>query len=275
MKTLYISDLDGTLLNSDGKASDFTVSTVNSLVEKGMNISFATARSMSSASYILPRFKLKIPAVMMNGVFLADIGTLKPQRVCYMESDTAKMVVDAFLMHGRPPMVYSFTKEGFLDAEYSLIKNDYEREFIEKRKKLYHSFLQVEQYLTENTVYINGIDEKEVIDAVCSELDKISSIKYSAYLDTYSGDKYFLEVYSSKAGKRNATIKLKEMYGFDRIVAIGDNGNDVELLELADLAVAVGNAQPIAKAVADVVIDTNDNDAVAKFLLSEYERGTF
>ena len=63
------------------------------------------------------------------------------------------------------------------------------------------------------------------------------------------------------------------MYGFDRVVAFGDNGNDVEMLKNADLAVVVGNALPPALEVADIVIDTNDNDGVAKYLLELYRKG--
>ena len=49
MKTLYVSDLDGTLLNSDTKLSDKTKKIINQLVKNGMNFTFATARSITSA----------------------------------------------------------------------------------------------------------------------------------------------------------------------------------------------------------------------------------
>lgn len=49
MKTLYVSDLDGTLLNSDTRLSDATIKTINALVEEGMHFTFATARSITSA----------------------------------------------------------------------------------------------------------------------------------------------------------------------------------------------------------------------------------
>ena len=111
------------------------------------------------------------------------------------------------------------------------------------------------------------------MQAIADELNTVDGIKFSHYLDTYSGDKYFVEVYIEAAGKWNTIKRLKEMYGFDRVVAFGDNGNDVEMLKNSDLAVAVGNALPPALQVADVVIDTNDNDGVAKYLLRLYEEG--
>ena len=50
MKTLYISDLDGTLLNSQGKISDYSIKTINNLINEGMIFTYATARSLVSAS---------------------------------------------------------------------------------------------------------------------------------------------------------------------------------------------------------------------------------
>lgn len=270
LKTLYISDLDGTLLNSNGRPSKFTIDTINSLTEKGLNFTFATARSISSAAKILKELKPKLPAVMMNGVFITDLSTKQQLYVCEMESATVGKIIDAFTEGGHPPIVYTLN-DGFIDAEYMEIKSDFERGFIFERIKLYHSFKQVSSYnISNGAVYINCIDTKEVTDRICERLDKIEGIRYSHYLDVYSKNKYFVEVYSDKAGKGNTVLKLKEMYGFDRVVAFGDNANDVEMLEVADVAVAVGNAKQQVKEMADYVTETNDNDGVARFLIKDF-----
>lgn len=273
MKTLYISDLDGTLLRSDGTPSDYTVKTVNDLLDKGMNITFATARSFSSAAKILPKFNLKLPAATMNGTLLSCANG-EQKKVFYIEKQVAEKVVEIFLSHGRPPFVYTYTADGFLDVHYTVNKYEYEKRFVAERKKLYHKFEYTDSYETDGrTVYINGIDKKETIDGICRDLDKISGVRYSAYLDTYSDGLYFLEVYSALGGKKNAAEALKNMYGFDRVVAFGDNANDAEVLRWANIGVAVGNAQPIALEAADIVIDTNENDGVAKYLLERYKKG--
>ncbi len=269
MKTLYITDLDGTLLNSSGHASEFTVKTINSLIEKGLQFTVATARSISSAQGLVECFNTKIPGVMMNGVFLTDLKTKEQLYVCKMSKEKADEVVKAFMDAGRPPILYYY--DGHINAEYTEIKNEYERKFIEKRKKLYHRFEKVDGHiLRDDTVYINGIDYKETMDKVAENLSKIEGIKFSYYLDVYSGDKYFIEVYSATAGKKNTIEHLKSMYGFDKVIAFGDNGNDIEMLKAADVGVAVGNARDEVKTIADLVIDTNDNDGVAKYLLSQF-----
>ena len=51
-KTLYVTDLDGTLLNRQDRISPFSIETINKLVEKGMLFTYATARSLVSASVV-------------------------------------------------------------------------------------------------------------------------------------------------------------------------------------------------------------------------------
>lgn len=274
MKTLYISDLDGTLLRSDALPSEYTVKTVNFLVEKGYNITFATARSISSAAAILPGFKLKLPVVMMNGVCLTDINSRKQLNVFSMSREVTEKAIEIFEGHGRPPMHFTIDEKGEICVDYKLIKSDYERNFMEIRKSRYNHFEKCEQYNTENgAVYLSAIDRKETVESIVEELKLLDGIGFTYYLDTYSDGQYFIEVYSSQAGKQNTIDLLKRLYGFDRVVAFGDNGNDVGMLQNADVGIVVGNAQDVAKAVADIVIDTNENDGVARYLMELYEKG--
>ena len=66
MKNLYISDLDGTLLDSDSKVSEYTARTLNSLMDKGMMFSFASARSPYSAQKVIPRLDIRY-GIVYNG----------------------------------------------------------------------------------------------------------------------------------------------------------------------------------------------------------------
>lgn len=59
---------------------------------------------------------------------------------------------------------------------------------------------------------------------------------------------------------------MKEKTGADRVVAFGDNLNDIPMLQAADVAVAVENALPEVKEIADIVIGPNTDDAVAEFI---------
>ena len=72
MKTLYVSDLDGTLLNSQQQTSTYTNQTIEKLVDQGMLFSYATARSYYSAKPATKGLSAKIPLILYNGAFIID-----------------------------------------------------------------------------------------------------------------------------------------------------------------------------------------------------------
>ena len=72
MKTLYVSDLDGTLLRSEQKTSDFTNETINRLVKDGMLFSYATARSYLASAPVTEGLDVRIPLITYNGVMVVD-----------------------------------------------------------------------------------------------------------------------------------------------------------------------------------------------------------
>ena len=74
-KTLYVTDLDGTLLNRQDRVSPFSISTINHLVENGMLFTYATARSLVSASKVTEGLSTKIPVIAYNGAFIIQPST--------------------------------------------------------------------------------------------------------------------------------------------------------------------------------------------------------
>ena len=72
MKRLYISDLDGTLLDSGGIVTVRTADTLNRLISEGMYFTFATARSPYSIVNITAPLKISVPCILMNGVSIYD-----------------------------------------------------------------------------------------------------------------------------------------------------------------------------------------------------------
>ena len=72
LKTLYISDLDGTLLDSRASVSDTTVRVLNELISSGGYFSFATARTAVTALPLTEKININVPVVLMNGVCVYD-----------------------------------------------------------------------------------------------------------------------------------------------------------------------------------------------------------
>lgn len=73
------------------------------------------------------------------------------------------------------------------------------------------------------------------------------------------------------ATKSNAVLQLKKFLNCDKIVAFGDGVNDIDLFKIADECYAVSNAVDELKEIATGIIDSNNSDGVAKWLLNNYK----
>ena len=94
------------------------------------------------------------------------------------------------------------------------------------------------------------------------------------YRDNYVPDMYYLEIITKNVSKASGVLTVKEMVGADKIVVFGDNLNDIPMFQVADECYAVSNAEKELKSIATAVINSNDEDAVAEFLLSMYKKQT-
>lgn len=88
MKTLYVTDLDGTLMRDDKTISKETVTILNHLLTRDIFLTYATARSLSSASKITERISFKLPVITRNGTILAT-----PQSKREIDNSKSKAVM--------------------------------------------------------------------------------------------------------------------------------------------------------------------------------------
>ena len=107
MKTLYVSDLDGTLLRSNEMISEYSVKVINSLIDKGMIFSYATARSLISASRVTKGLSPKVPLIIYNGAFIID-GNNNQILLSNLFGDDIFELIDRLFKEKVYPIVYSF-----------------------------------------------------------------------------------------------------------------------------------------------------------------------
>ena len=272
MKTLYVSDLDGTLLQSDEALSPFTVSTINSLVERGMIFSYATARSVHTARKVTNGLTSDIPVIVYNGTMI--VNKMNSDSCSYMltnsfDKSIHKVITD-LLSNGIYPLVYSFS-EG--RERFSYVKSKCSegmKIFLDTRKNdVRDNPVSCEDQLFEGDIfYITCIDEY-------SRLQPMHEKYRTDYRCIFDKDIYskrqWLEILPQNASKANAMLQLKEYLGCGRTVAFGDGKNDLDMFRAADEAYAVENACDELKAIADGIIGSNDHDGVAKWLYKHYK----
>ena len=107
MKTLYVSDLDGTLIRSDERTSDYTNRTINRLVEEGMLFSYATARSYHTSHKVTRGLNAKIPLIIYNGCMVVDNVDGSFLIKNFFGEEIRDVLKDLFA-HDVYPIVYAF-----------------------------------------------------------------------------------------------------------------------------------------------------------------------
>ena len=275
MKTLFLSDLDGTFLNSKGEISALSRKIISELTDKGVLFTVATARTYATVTKMFEGINLPCPLVLMNGVTLFDPSENKIISSNPIPTDLGNKIIDEFRKRNIDPMLY-FQKGDTLEIYYSRLTNDYQKEYVAQRtdcsgKKFIYApdIVSIEG---KNLVYIVSLDYYDNIKDVYTAVSALENAHCMFYKDNYS-DMYFLEIITKTVSKASGASAVKELVGADRIVAFGDNLNDIPLFEIADEAYAVANAHDELKSVATGVIGHNDDDAVARFLLERYNNG--
>ena len=269
-KTLYVSDLDGTLLSPEPAITERTAEVINALISRGMHFTFATARSVYSAVPITSALDINVPCILMNGVSIYDIAEQSYIKSEFIPTAASAEILRAFENHGIRCFMYRI-EAGDLICYYSELTTKVMRSFWEVRKNEYKKpFVQVPRLADaadECTVYFTTTGPHEALFPLKCEIEQIPGLSNAFYHDIYNGE-WYLEVFSDKASKSNGIRSLRELYGFDEVVAFGDNLNDLSLFEAADVRIAVGNAKDELKAAADIVIGTNADNGVAEWLAS-------
>ncbi len=275
MKTLFLSDLDGTFLNSKGEISKRSAEIISKLTSEGVLFTVATARTYATVMKMFEGINLPCPLVLMNGVTIynpCDSSIISSHPI---PTDLGNRILKEFRDRDIEPMLY-FQCGDTLEIYYSKLTNDYQKEYVSQRtdcrgKRFIHSPTPV-SIEGRNLVYIVCLDRYENIKDVYSAVSQLDNAHCMFYKDNYS-DMYFLEIICKTVSKASGALEVKEIVGADRMIAFGDNLNDIPLFEIADEAYAVSNAEPRLKAVATGVIGSNDEDAVAEFILKYFNSG--
>ena len=270
-KTLYVSDLDGTLLTPDQDLSPFTCRVLNRLTKRGVAFTYATARSQNSAEQVTRGLTKALPVIIYNGGFVRqgeERRTLLSQVPSPESIARARQALDRA---GLSPLVYTML-EG---RERVLWRRDRERPGVARyaaSRKNDPRLLPVtdDDFLYRGEIfYLTCIGEEEELFPLWQELQGEEGLSVLLQEEIYQPGEYWLELMAKSATKASAAAWLKEYLGCQRMVVFGDGLNDLSLFAPADWRCAVANAVGALIKRADQVIPPNSKDGVARFLLAD------
>ena len=108
MDTLYISDLDGTLLTNGAELPKFSRTTLQQYLLEGLDFSVASARSVISMRPMLDGLNLSLPVVEFNGAFLSDLATGQHELINALDPAVAEEVYQLVLQLGCTPFMSTY-----------------------------------------------------------------------------------------------------------------------------------------------------------------------
>ncbi len=256
---LIALDMDGTLLDSNHRVSSRTYRALRLAEEKGVSVVLATGRLYKSAKYYVEKLGLKNPIISSNGALVHDIdGSVLYENLLSYNGlkDSLRIIEDHGIYYHlyTTDSVYSKTiKMDMLRKFYS----DFQGRLLIKAEK-FKSYDEILGLKFNKIITIS--DKNEELVALKKDLDRLEEIEVTSSLANN------LEIMNRNVSKKTAIEYLAKRLGIEpmEIVTIGDNANDLSMIEYAGLGIAMGNAISKLRSAADYVTDTNNNDGVAK-----------
>lgn len=266
---LLALDIDGTLLNSRSELTARTIKAVRQASAAGIKVCLVSGRRPRSMVRFSDQIGLHNPLVALNGGTITMPDTLQSLHTIALERRKVEPIMRAWRNAGittfasrdtaNPPDIY-YDIDPCIPQSLEYIK--YEGGNAAKVDSL-----------AENTNWNPlrlSVNDNEAQIHYARDLAEpfIDAQHIRALLCSHYDGSWFYELYPAQATKANGLQFLGEYFGIqpEEMVAVGDHINDLDMIKFAGLGVAMGNAQPAAKEIADLVIGHHDEDGLAAFI---------
>lgn len=256
---LIVVDLDGTLLNSQHALSERTEKTLKAAMEQGVKVIIATGKTRGSAKDIIAQLGLTTPGIYVQGlvVYNGD-GTIRYQKT--LDKSLIRKVITFAEDRGFSIMAYSGDNilVRSINADIGVVL-------------AYNETHPKEVGPLQN--HIESTPINKIIAIKKGEIRKVNALRWQLSMQVegigrvmQAGVPDMLEVLPLGISKASALkTLLKEMdIRAENVIALGDGENDIEMIRLAGIGIAMGNADAAVKEAADYVVSTNDEDGVAE-----------
>jgi Cof subfamily protein (haloacid dehalogenase superfamily) len=266
---LLVVDMDGTIVNADGKISEADKKAIAAAQARGVRVALSTGRVVDACRKYIAELELDGVHIFFDGALVYDLSHKKSVYSRPINAETLKAAVE-------------FARENKIYLELYAI----ERYFVEEinwADKIHREFFGLHSTLTN---FDEIVGRETIIKCELMVHDAREEAKSRLFLEHFKGllrgstartpafpDVSFINVIDPMVSKGSALEKLAGHFGIslDKVMAIGDGTNDLPLLEKAGLKIAMGNARDELKAIANYVTLSVDKSgaaaAIERFLL--------
>ena len=263
---LIALDMDGTLLNSQHLVSHFSQETLLRATERGVALAFATGRSLCELDdlrHLLPYLHY---AITENGASVRNLGTGEKIYTCGMDMQSVREIYRLLLPFD--PM-FELLADDHIYTQQSCLEHLSEYDvsgFEQIVRKTRTAIPNMADYLAGRTAPISKIHLFFHSPALRNQaIEATAGLPFDITHQLPAN----LEFNRKGVTKGVGVTKLAQALGIplSDVMAIGDNFNDVPMLRIAGISVAMGNGESEARAAAKYITATNDQDGAAQAIL--------
>ncbi|HSS03690.1 MAG TPA: HAD family hydrolase [Solirubrobacterales bacterium] len=275
---VYVCDLDGTLLRSDGTLSDFARRGLNQLLREGILLTVASSRATPAIRALLAGVELRLPVIEFNGAFVSELQSGHHLASNVLSPLVAGAVVEEILATGVDPVISTW--DGSRDrVHFGQRMNDSTSWYVEEKQAYDDPRLAPCDDLLavarreEVASVVGFVRDEEAVELA----ERVRGITDGGAV-VYCAQNYYcpgwteVQVQSLAAEKGAAVSVLLGACGAAdaEVVACGDHLNDLGLFAVAARSIAPANAHPAVLEVATEIVGSNDEDGIVRYLLNQH-----
>jgi Cof subfamily protein (haloacid dehalogenase superfamily) len=252
---LVAIDLDGTLLDRDKRVSDQTVRALKCLPSMGVKVIIASARPPRSVRHIYAQLELDTWQINYNGALIWNEPTRQPVFHRPMSGELVRRIIDrARDMFDEVLVSCEIVDRWYTDRE--------DQTYTTETGRLFKPDVvaPICEFCSQDITKLMLLGDPRII----SRLEPLLQQEFSEHVTLLRTDDELLQIMDNRVSKAVALLKVAEHYGVakEQIMAIGDAPNDVRMLQIAGVAVAMDNAHRVVKEVAHWIAPSNNDHGV-------------
>ena len=276
---VFAVDIDGTLITDNGLITDEVFSALEKAVSAGWEVVVASGRTFYAAKAIFDQLPFLRYAVLSSGACIMDVKEARTLHLETIPSETVRSVVGVIREQGGIPALYD---TDMFDQQVCYDSVDGACDFFTRYVTDDPRCVRVDDVISciDDTLQIGMIAARDIVFSICEALEeypvRAMALPFeSATIGGKNHDYWFCQILAEHSDKINALKRVTSWLEMPegRLVAIGDNFNDIDMISQADVGVAMGNAPEEIRCLAREVVGTNNGsglaEAVERILLND------
>jgi Cof subfamily protein (haloacid dehalogenase superfamily) len=262
---LLTIDIDGTLLNPQKHITPRTRTAIQAAQQQGIIVTLATARRYINTAPIAHELGITIPVILCDGALIIEHpdGSVLHRRA--IEATVAQQAVEILVRHGVQPVVHHIN--GMIEETWTGL-SEYDNEWVTEYFATFPDHMQRLPYIScctgqPDPLRVVAFTSEEIVHQLIPEIALLNCAWNMTRRGSYGTAE--LVVMHPTCSKASGVQALAQQLGIplEQVMAIGDNNNDIEMLQSVGWGVAMGQASDHVKAIADAVTTSNAEDGVA------------